>query len=223
MGIFDIFSNSSAEDAAAARTAGLNAGYSQASDLLGQGRDALNTNYGNASNLYAGLLNSSTAGANAYGDASGANGATGLQNATNNFKSSQQYGNYGFALDQGLQALQRTHAAAGNLNSGNADSDTLKYATGLAGQQYTNYLAGLSPYLGQQTSAVSGAAGVDTGLGNALNTSYGAQGALANTTQTGIGNANAAADLNNYNVSGNIVNAALQGGKLASNLFGAFA
>jgi hypothetical protein len=73
------------------------------------------------------------------------------------FKNSGQYGNYGFSLDQGLQALNRTHAAAGNPASGNADADTLKYATGLANSTYGSYLSGLSPYLGANSSAIAGA------------------------------------------------------------------
>jgi hypothetical protein len=109
------------------------------------------------------LVASTTAGSNAYGDASGANGVAGLQNAMNTFKNSGQYGAYGFSLDQGLQALDRTHAAAGNLSSGNADTDAMKYATGLAGQTYNSYLSGLSPYLGANSSAVSGAAGAQNG------------------------------------------------------------
>jgi hypothetical protein len=107
------------------------------------------------------------------------------------FKNSGQYGNYGFSLDQGFQALNRTHAAAGNAASGNADADSMKYATGLANSTYGSYLTGLQPYLGANSSAVAGAAGVDTGLGTALNSSYTNQGNAANTTQTTIGNNNA--------------------------------
>jgi hypothetical protein len=123
------------------------------------------------------------------------------------FQNSGQYGNYGFSLTQGLQALDRTHAAAGNLNSGNADADTLNYATGLANNTYSSYLSGLQPYLGANASAVSGAAGVDTGLGNALNANDVAQGNAANTTQTTIGNNNAGATMNNYKVGANVLGA----------------
>ncbi|WP_271557784.1 hypothetical protein [Bradyrhizobium sp. CCBAU 45394] len=231
MGLFSIFSNDDAEEAAKQRNAGLQTGYDQLSNLYGQGRDALSTNYGNASNLYAPLVASTGAGAKAYGDASGANGVAGLQSAMDTFKNSGQYGNYGFALTQGLQALDRTHAAAGNLSSGNADTDTLGYATNLANNTYSNYLSGLSPYLSANNSAVSGAAGIDTGLGNALNASYTGQGNAANTTQTAIGNSNAAATLNNYNTSANLWNGLMGaagaasgafGGGLGSSLFGAF-
>lgn len=220
MGLFDLFSNDTAENARDMANAGATAGYGQLSDLYGQGRNALTTNYNNASSLYTPLIASTGAGAKAYGDASGANGVAGLQSAMDTFKNSGQYGNYGFSLGQGLQALDRTHAAAGNLASGNADTDTLNYATGLADKTYSSYLSGLQPYLGANSSAVSGAAGVDTGLGNALNQSYQGQGSAANTTQTTIGNNNAAAEMNNYKVGANQLNGLLGLGSLATGAIG---
>lgn len=222
-GLFDIFSNDDAEKAAADRNAGLQQGYNALSSSYGQGRDALSSNYGDAKNLYAGLINSTGAGAKAYGDASGANGVGGLQSAMDTFKNSGQYGTYGFTLGQGLQALDRTHAAAGNPVSGNADADTLKYATGLAGKTYSDYLSGLSPYLGANSSAVAGAAGVDAGLGGALNQSYQGQGAAANANYTGQGASNAAADMNNYNISQNMWNGIGKAINVGTSLFGAFA
>lgn len=208
IGLFDLFSNDTAEQAAAQRNQGLQQGYDALSTNFGQGRDALTSNFGNASGLYSNLIGSSTAGANAYGDASGANGAAGYTRANANFQTNP---GYQFQMDQGLQALDRTHAAAGNLSSGNADADTLKYATGLANQSYTSYLAGLQPYLGQQSTATAGAAGVDTGLGTGLNASYQGQGTAANANYTGQGASNAAATMNNYNVGANQLNA-LTGG-----------
>jgi len=223
MGLFSIFSNDDAEQAARDRNAGLQQGYNALSDQYAAGRNALTTNYGKASDLYSGLINSTGAGAKAYGDASGANGVAGLQSAMDTFKNSGQYGNYGFSLDQGLQALNRTHAAAGNLSSGNADTDTLKYATGLANSTYGSYLSGLQPYLGANSSAVAGAAGVDTGLGSALNQSYQGQGNAANANYTGQGASNAAADMNNYNISQNLWNGIGKAVNLGTSLFGAFA
>jgi hypothetical protein len=215
MGLFDLFSNDTAERARDMANAGATAGYGQLSDLYGQGRGALTSNYGDAKNLYTGLINSTGSGAKAYGDASGANGVEGLKSAMDTFKNSGQYGNYGFALDQGLQALNRTHAAAGNPASGNADADSMKYATGLANSTYGSYLTGLQPYLGANSSAVAGAAGVDTGLGTALNSSYTNQGNAANTTQTTIGNNNASAEMNNYKVGANQLNGLMGLGSLA--------
>jgi hypothetical protein len=222
MGLFDLFSNDTAEEAARQRNAGLQQGYDQLSGMYGQGRDAINTNYGNASNLYSGLINSSNAGATAYGNAAGANGVAGLQQATNDFKNSGQYGVYGVGLGEGLQALDRAHAKAGNLSSGNADTDAIKYAQDQASKAYGSYAAGLQPYLGQQTSAVQGGATIDALKGNALNANYMGQGGAANANYTGQGASDAAATMNNYNVGANQLGALLGVGKLAGNLFGGF-
>jgi len=221
-GLFDIFSNDNAEQAAKDRNQGLQQGYDALSGLYGQGRDAINTGYSQATNLYAPLVASTGAGAKAYGDASGANGTAGLQSAMDTFKNSGQYGTYGFSLDQGLQALNRTHAAAGNSASGNADADSMKFATGLAGQTYGSYLSGLSPYLGANSNAVAGAANAATGGANALNASYQGQGTAANVNYTGQGASNAAADMNNYNVSQNMWNGIGKAVNLGASLFGGF-
>jgi hypothetical protein len=125
-------------------------------------------------------------------------------------------------MDQGLQALQRTHAAAGNLASGNADADTLKFSQGLADQSYGNYVSRLAPYLSGQQSATQGAASLYGNLGNTLNASYQGQGNAANANYTGQGAADAAATMNNYNIGQNQLNALISGGKLAASLFGGF-
>lgn len=211
MGLFDLFSNDKAEEAAAQRNAGLQQGYDALSSTYGQGRDAINTGAATAQGYYAPLLAKYGAGSSAYGDASGAAGIEGLKRGTEAFKNSGQYGVYGVNLGEGLQALQRTHAAAGNLNSGNADTDTLKYATDQATKAYNSYLAGLQPYLGGEAGAAAGAANIATGQGGALNQSYMGQGNAANANYTGQGASNAAATMNNYNVGANQLNA-LTGG-----------
>lgn len=191
-------------------------GYDALSSTYGQGRDALTSGYGQAGNLYSNLLSSNTAGANAYGDASGANGAAGYARAQQNFQTNP---GYQFQLDQGQQALNRSHAAAGNLSSGNADADTLKFSQGLANQAYTGYLSGLQPYLGGQQQATAGAANVDTGLAGNLNQSYQGQGNAANANYTGQGASTAAATMNNYNVGQNVLGAITTGAKLAAGMF----
>lgn len=216
-----MFSNDSAEKAATQRNAGLQSGYDQLSGQYDAARGATNTGANTAAGYYQPLIQSTGAGATAYGDASGANGAAGLKTAMDNFHNSGQYGNFGFALTNGLQALDRTHAAAGNLNSGNADTDTLNYATGLADKTYGSYLAGLQPYLGANAGAVSGAAGVATGQGAALAGTDVAQGNAANANATNQGASTAAATMNNYNVGANDLSAILGVGKLAAGAFGA--
>lgn len=192
------------------------------SGLYGQGRDAINTGAATAQGYYAPLIAKYGQGSNAYGDASGANGVAGLQRGTEAFKNSGQYGVYGVNLGEGLQALQRTHAAAGNLNSGNADADTLKYATDQATKSYNSYLAGLQPYLGGEAGAVGGAAGVATGQGGALNQSYQGQGNAANANYTGQGASNAAATMNEYNISKNMWDGIGKAANIGASLFGAF-
>jgi hypothetical protein len=221
-GLFDIFSNDNAEQAAKDRNTGLQQGYNALSDLYGQGRTAITQGYDKASSLYAPLVASTGAGANAYGDVSGANGVEGLQRGTDLFKNSGQYGVYGVGLNEGLQALDRTHAAAGNLASGNADTDTIRYAQDQASKAYGQFAAGLQPYLGANSNAVAGAANAATGGANAINASYQGQGAAANANYTGQGASNAAADMNNYNISQNMWNGIGKAVNLGASLFGGF-
>ncbi len=215
MGLFDLFSNDTAEKAAEQRKAGLQQGYDALSSTYGQGRDALTTGANQASSLWQNYGNQAGqmygAGANAYGDYAGANGVDGMQRATDAFKNSGQYGVYGIGLQEGLQALNRTHAAAGNLSSGNADTDAIKYAQDQASKAYGQYGAGLSPYLqlqGQgQLASTTGQANAATGLATGLNSSFQGQGNAANANYTGQGAADAAATMNNYNVGANQLNA----------------
>lgn len=223
MGLFSIFSNDDAEQAARDRNAGLQQGYEALSGLYGQGRNAVSSGYDKAAGYYAPLVASTTAGSTAYGNASGANGAAGTAKAYDDFLHSGAYGGFNFANDAGLQAISRQHAAAGNASSGNADLDAAKFTTGLAGQTWQNYVNGLQPYLGANNSAVGGAAGVATGEGNALNQSYQGQGTAANSNYTGQGASNAAADMNQYNVSQNMWNGIGKAINIGSSLFGAFA
>ena len=125
----------------------LQQGYDTGVSNLNQAKDAftplsaLGEKYGGASTM---LLN-----------ALGVNGAAGSQAATNAF---QQAPGYQFTLDQGLESINRRRAAAGMLNSGNADVDAIKYATGLADQTYGNWLSNLGQFVSPELSATSGAA-----------------------------------------------------------------
>lgn len=223
MGFFDIFTTDAQDAAAESQKAGLNAGYTQASGLLGQGRDALTTNYAAALQPFNTALTQATTtgtkGYDAYADASGANGPEGLARAKQNFQATPGYSE---GLNMGLDQNDRRAASRGMLGSGNTSADTIKFANDYASQKYGQYTAGLSPYTNnpaQITGIASGMAGVNTGLGNALNQSYGQQASSAYGTQTGIGNANANADLANLTASQNIWGAAMNGAKLAASTF----
>jgi hypothetical protein len=218
MGLFDLFSNKSAEKAAALANTGLQQGYTQLSDLYGQGRGAIDTGYGQAQDVLSGALGQYAPGAAAYGDVSGANGIAGLQRGTDLFKNSGQYGVYGFANDQAQQALQRAHAAAGNALSGNADTDAMKYAAGLASQNWGQFQQGLQPYLSGYGTAAANLGNAYTGQANALNASFTGQGGAANANQTAQGQNLAGAEMNNYKVGANQLNALLGVGSLVAGL-----
>lgn len=59
-----------------------------------------------------------------------------LQKLMENPDSIQNSGAYRFAFDQGQQAIERSAAAKGMLNSGNVLAELARYGQGMASQQY---------------------------------------------------------------------------------------
>lgn len=216
MGIFDIFSDQPAKDAAAAQTAGLNAGYGQASGAINQGIGALNTNYSAALQPYLTNYNTAGTGTNALGNVLGLNGQPGSDAALAALRATPGYQFQQKTLDDTVNA----QAAASGMNaSGNQLLALNKVNQGLADSTYNQYVSQLQPYLGASNAAAGGIAGVNTGLGNATAGQYNQLGQLGYATQTGIGNANANADLSAYTASGNFWNMAQQGAKTAAAVF----
>lgn len=66
---------------------------------------------------------------------------------------------YQFSLDQSLQALNRRRAAGGMLNSGNADADAIKFASGLASQTLNQERQAALPLMQLYSQGISGQAG----------------------------------------------------------------
>lgn len=213
MGIFDIFTNDNAQNAANAQIAGVNAGYNQLSQLFGQAGGALNTNYTAAAQPFLQNYGTATAGTTALGNALGLNGAAGNAAATQSFWNNPAISS---AINTGSQNVLRNQAATGQLNSGATNIDLQNVAQQTASQGWNQYIAQLQPYLGASTSAASGIGNVYTGLGSQLANLYQNQGNAAYGAQTSIGNANANADLANNNASANIWNALMGGAKLAT-------
>lgn len=202
MGIFDVFTGNAAKDAAnstrdflnTSRVRGLsdiNAGESAATGYLTSGTDAARaalsagrTDLGQgtqgalgrldqAAGAYAPLsaLGSKYGAATTLGlNALGVNGQPGIDAATGAFRASP---GYNFALDQGLEAINRGRNARGMLNSGNTDRDAQKFGMGLADQNYqtwlTNLLGFTNPELGATGGAATGIAGANTNAANVLN------------------------------------------------------
>jgi hypothetical protein len=247
MGVFDIFSTDDQTKAAQDLAAGYTQGYGQLSDLFNQGRGALTSSYGTGANAVTGAVgnanntlgtnyaaalkpltnvqNTNTAGLDQLSSllGFGPQGSAGIQTTLQNLPG------YQFALNQGTQNVMRNEAATGQLDSGATDTAIANYTTGLANQNYTNYLSQLQPFLTAANSGASNIAGVNQNLGNAtsgnfmtggnllntnamnlgnnLNTSFTNQGNAAYGTQAAIGNANAQADLAGLTQSGNILGA----------------
>jgi len=217
VGLFDIFSTEPAEDAAEARKRGLNAAYDQASREIIAGRNTANDYYGRALGPFQQLYDAGYAGVNALADAQGLNGAEGVARARERFQTSP---GYDFALDQGLAAVDRGAASRGTLSSGGTRAAEQAYGTNLANQEWGNYLARLSPLTSLAGSAASGLSGVNTHAGDV---NYSAGKDLADygwKQQTGIGDAQAAADLAGYNAAANSWGAIFKGLDLGSKLLG---
>lgn len=203
MGIFDIFSNTNAQSAADHQIAGIQSGQASAIPSLYQGVNALNTNYTAALQPYLTNYNNAQGGVTALGNVLGLNGAAGSQSA---LTALQNTPGYQFQKQQGDSALTAQAAATGQLASGNTALALSNYDQGLASTTYNNYVSQLQPYLSASNAAAGGINGTYTGLGNALTGQYNNIAGLNYTANTGIGNAQANADLANNNASANFWN-----------------
>lgn len=194
-------------------TGAVNTGYGSANDRLGANSglygDMLNS--GNATldrNLNSGLaaLNGAGtaygdlakkygAGTNLYLNSLGVNGAAGNTAAQNAFQAGP---GYEFTRDQGLEALNRRRAAAGMLNSGNADADAIRFGTGLADQTYGSWQDRLAGLINPELQATAGGAGVAGNIASVYgNDSAQRLGLLNNVTagRAGVNTAQAANDV----------------------------
>lgn len=102
---------------------------------------------------------------------------------------------YQFSLDQGLKATQGGYAARGLGSSGGALKGAANYATGLANNQYGNYVGQL------QNSATTGANAANALAGYGTQTGSGIAG-----NQIGAGNAQAGAAMTTGNAIANAGN-----------------
>lgn len=199
MGLFDVFTNKNAQDAADIQAAGARQAYGDLSTQFGQGRDALTTNYTRALQPFLQLGQTGTAGVNSLTDALGITGDPSQVQAR--FAATP---GYQFQLQQGNENVLRNAAATGQLASGKTNLDLQRYGQGLADQTYQQYVANLMPFLNVAGGAASGGAGVLTGLGQGLNQSFTGQGTAAYGADTSAANAQANADLAKNSASANM-------------------
>src|SRR5262245_31804124 len=194
------FSTGPAEEASAARERAAQQGYGAYYDLAGQALNALQTNYTSALLPYQELYETGRQGYSTYADATGANGPEGLARARANFQASP---GFDFQLNTGIDALTRAGKASGQA-TGNTLQDALKYGTGLAQQDWGNYVSRLQPFIGAANTAASGISGTYQGLGTNLANSFTGQGQAAQGMYKDIGQAQADAALAPYQVGKNI-------------------
>ena len=212
MGLFsDLFSTKPAEQAAAAKAAGYAQGNTTANSALTAGQTGADALYGQAYKPFGSLIDSTGAGATAYGNATGVNGAPGIASAGSAFKSLPGYSG---GLTTGIDALNRGAAARGDLGGGNTAADTIKFASDYDANKYGNYVSSLAPYLGANQGAATGGAAV---LGTQAGSDLGVAGQKAQygyNAATGTGNANADAALAPYSASQNFWGALMGGANL---------
>lgn len=121
---------------------------------------------------------------------------------------------YQFAMDEGINGLERSAAAKGMLNSGQAGKDVLRYSTGFADQTYGN----------QMQRLMSGGAYGMRATGGQM---QGKQGQLGTRTSSYAGDMNAAGTIGQGDIAAaNAKSSALQnlmnfGGNLAGKAIGA--
>ena len=211
MGIFDIFTNKNAQDAANVQAAGAQQGYGDLSTQFGLGRGALTSNYTQALQPFLQAQQTGQQGTTALGNALGLNGPQGNAAATAAFWNNPAIASQ---INVGSENVLRNNAATGQLDSGKTNVDLQNLGQQTASQGWQNYVSSLQPYLQYGLGAASGGANVLTGLGSGLNQSYTTQGNAAYGADTSAANAQANADLAKNQASGNIWNALLNVGKL---------
>lgn len=218
MGIFDgIFNNDPQKDAANAQISGLTAGFNAASGQINTGLQNSGAAYAEALAPIAANTAVTQKGQDAYADATGVNGKAGYDKAVDNFHTGP---GYNFALDQGSQNVLRNQSQTGALASGGTMTALDTFGQGLANQQWQSYLSSLQPFIGASTANAATGAGVGIAKAGTATSQADTLANLAWSKETGIGNANANADLSQISTNGNIINAGMQGLKFATSLAG---
>lgn len=211
MGLFDIFTDNTAQDAAELQREGLNKGYAGATANVGQGSQALTTNYTAALQPFLANYGTATSGVNALTDALGITGDPSKVQAR--FAATP---GYQFQLQQGNENVLRNASRTGSLNSGGTNVDLQTFGQGLADKTYGDYVNRLMPFLNYSTANAGGQAGIRTGLGQGLNQNFNTLANLDWRYNTDVGNTNANAALAENQASGNMWNAISGGAQLAA-------
>lgn len=140
------------------------AGYdTKGTGIIDKGSAAAGEHLTQAGDLYNPLLELGESGVGLYGDALGVNGAEGSTRATEAYRTSP---GFEFQMEQGLDALERRASAQGRVASGQTRDDTLRFATGLADQNYSGWLDRLGGTVNTYAGGAAGKAGSLSDLAN---------------------------------------------------------
>jgi hypothetical protein len=209
-------------------TAGAQGGYQSALLQAIGAQNAVNTltpQYQKAedrykTNYYDPYTSAGTDALDMYQNALGLKGPGGNKTAQSAF---QVGPGYQFALDQGIQALDRSAAGKGLYGSGSNAMALQQFGQGLANQEYGNWLNALAGLGNTGLTAASGQtqrqgqlAGIDTGLGNAIGGIYSGLGQNAGKA---ISEGQIADAASNAQGTGNFFSALLGGANLGPKFF----
>jgi hypothetical protein len=215
MSIFDIFSSDPQKKASRLQIQAAKQGKKDAYSQLDTGTQQAVSAYQAGLSPYQSLFTTGQSGYNAYADATGANGPAGMARALAAFQTSP---GYQFSRDQGIQSIDRNRAAQGMLASGNTDTDIADFVTGLANQEWQNYVSNLSPFINAAQGAAGGIAGQENLIGGTYYDTGVNKAGIAQDTASTIGQARANAALAPYSASANMVNALMNAAKLIPGL-----
>jgi len=217
MGLFDIFTSKNADDAAARKRAGYSQGFNQARGFIDEGIGRAEPLYDEAFDLFGAPDARATKGADLYADALGLNGPEGQARARASFQKSP---GFDFALGEANNLAERRAAARGGLAGGNVIDETTRLATGLAQQDYGNWLGRLAPYTAQSESIAGKRAGTRMSKAQLYPQAYGNLAQLGYQTQTGMAGADADAIMDRNRASGQAWNTIGNLAKLGTSFFG---
>lgn len=190
MGWWDDFTGQTAADAAQQNIASLGALKEEGMGFLGKGLKNSTGAINNSLSDFSGLASKYGAGTDLYLDALGVNGAGGTGRAQSAFTTSP---GYQFAVDEALNAINRTADARGMLRGGNTTQANLDRASGLAAQEYGGWLNNLSGLISPEMAATSGKAGLNTSLAGLHERDANNRVNLSSNVTGGIANQNSAA------------------------------
>lgn len=217
MGIFDMFTGDSAQDAAAQNTQRLEDYKAEGMGYLNKGRTGALDALMKMGALYKPIADKYGAGTNLYLDSLGINGPQGNQRATESFQAGP---GFQFAQDNALNALDRRYASRGMLASGNNTLDTLKTAMGMGNQEYGNWQNRLQGLIAPELTGVSGQAAAQGAQAPVWTNDAAQRVALAGNVTGGINSQNTQAANAEMMGSSNLWNMLLNVGKLGTGMLG---